>query len=358
MKVMTVVGARPQFIKAAPLSRAIRKRHREVLVHTGQHYDRAMSQQFFDQMGIPRPDYNLEVGSGGHGLQTGQMLVRLEPVMLKERPAAVVVFGDTNSTLAGALAAAKLHIPVAHVEAGMRSFNRLMPEELNRVAADHLADVNFCSTRTAVENLRNEGVRRRVHLVGDIMVDSLRRFLPGPDETASLLRRYRLEPRSYFLATIHRAENTDSIERLGEIVAALVRSPQPVLFPAHPRTIARLKAFGLLSRLKQSPSLRLLPPLGYVESLALQSQARAVVTDSGGVQKEAYILGAPCVTIREETEWVETVACGWNRLAEAGRKKIADAMARASRPARHPRLYGDGRTAPRIVALLERHLGR
>ncbi len=358
MKIMTVVGARPQFIKAAPFSRALRRRHREVLVHTGQHYDRDMSQQFFDQMGIPGPDYNLGVGSGGHGPQTGHMLERLEPVMLREGPDAVVVFGDTNSTLAGALAAAKLHIPVAHVEAGMRSFNRRMPEELNRVVTDHLADINLCSTTTAVANLRREGISRGLHLVGDIMVDSLKHFLPRPAEARRIMDWRGLKPRSYILATIHRAENTDSRERLEEIAAALMGSALPVLFPVHPRTLACLKSYGLLARLKRCASIRLSPPLGYRESLALQSRATAVVTDSGGVQKEAYILGTPCVTVRDQTEWVETVRAGWNRLAAADRRRITDAMARASRPARHPRLYGDGRTAPRIVSLLEARLGR
>ncbi|HBE73256.1 MAG TPA: UDP-N-acetylglucosamine 2-epimerase (non-hydrolyzing) [candidate division Zixibacteria bacterium] len=358
MKIMTVVGARPQFIKAAPLSRALRKSHREVLVHTGQHYDRAMSQQFFDQMGIPRPDHNLEVGSGSHGLQTGQMLIRLEPLMLKEKPDAVVVFGDTNSTLAGALAAAKLHIPVAHIEAGMRSFNRLMPEELNRVAADHLSDVNFCSTRTAVMNLKREGVTGGVHLVGDIMVDSLNLFLPEPAASAEILGEYGVAPGSFLLATIHRAENTDSRKRLGEIVSALSRSDYLILFPAHPRTLARLKSFGLLARAGDCEKLRLIPPLGYVESLALQSRARAVITDSGGVQKEAYLLRTPCLTVRTETEWVETVESGWNRLVGVDREKIARALRRVARPRSHPRLYGNGKTAERIVACLERRFGR
>lgn len=360
MKIMTVVGARPQFIKAAPFSRALRLRHREVLVHTGQHYDRAMSQQFFDQMGIPRPDYNLEVGSGGHGWQTGRMLVGLEPLLLKAKPDAVVVFGDTNSTLAGSLAAAKLHIPVAHVEAGMRSFNRLMPEELNRVAADHLADINFCSTRTAVENLRREGLAKTARLAGDIMVDSLRHFLPSDSQRRKILAGHGLEPRSYLLATIHRAENTDYRHRLAGIVSALAESGRTVFFPVHPRTLSRLRSFGLLAGLRRSANVRLAPPLGYIESLAIQSLALSVVTDSGGVQKEAYILGTPCITVRDQTEWVETVASGWNRLAGADPRRIAAALRTVTvrRPSRHPRLYGDGRSAGRMVAELERFLGR
>lgn len=358
MKILTVVGARPQFIKAAPFSKALRLRHREVLVHTGQHYDRAMSQQFFDQMGIPRPDYNLEVGSGGHGLQTGRMLIGLEPVILKAKPDAVVVFGDTNSTLAGALAAAKLHIPVAHVEAGMRSFNRLMPEELNRVAADHLSDINFCSTKTAVENLRCEGLSKTARLVGDIMVDSLRHFLPPAARRREMLSPYGFKPRGFLLATVHRAENTDDPRRLAGIIKALSEADHPVLLPVHPRTLSRLKSYGLLAGLRRSANVRLVPPLGYVESLALQSLALAVVTDSGGVQKEAYLLGTPCVTVRDQTEWVETVAAGWNRLAGADPRRIAAALRSIGRPSRHPRLYGDGRAAGRMVAELERFLGR
>lgn len=358
MKILTVVGARPQFIKAAPFSRALRANHREVLVHTGQHYDRAMSQQFFDQMGIPQPDYNLEVGSGGHGWQTGRMLLGLEPVMLKEKPDAVVVFGDTNSTLAGALAAAKLHIPVAHVEAGMRSFNRLMPEELNRVTADHLADINFCSTRTAVDNLKREGLSKSARLVGDIMVDSLCHFLPSDRQRRKILAEYGLEPRSYLLATIHRAENTDDRSRLDGIISALADSARPVVFPVHPRTLSRMRSFGLLKRLRLAKNVRLLPPLGYIDSLALQSQALAVVTDSGGVQKEAYILGTPCITVRDETEWVETVASGWNRLAGADPRRITSCLRAIGKPASHPKFYGDGRASNRMVAVLERSFGR
>jgi UDP-N-acetylglucosamine 2-epimerase len=358
MKFMTVVGARPQFIKAAPLSLALRQRHVEVLVHTGQHYDRAMSQQFFDQMGLPRPDYNLGVGSGGHGLQTGRMLIRLEPVMAAEKPDAVIVFGDTNSTLAGALTASKLHLPVAHIEAGMRSFNRRMPEELNRVASDHLCDINFCSTKTAVENLRREGLSRGLYLVGDIMVDSLKLFLPDRDGKNRILSKYGLSPGSFLLATIHRADNTDNLDRLGSIMSAFMASPLPVLFPVHPRTLSRLKSCGLLAGLRCCPRIRLARPLGYIESLALQSQAWAVVTDSGGVQKEAYILGTPCITVRDETEWVETVAAGWNRLVGADRNRILGALRNVKKPGSHPRLYGDGRTAQRIVARLERFFGR
>ncbi len=353
---MTIVGARPQFIKAAPLCRALSRKHRSILVHTGQHYDRSLSQQFFDQMGIPRPDYNLEVGSSGHGQQTGQMLQRLEPVMQRVRPHLVVVLGDTNSTLAGALAASKLHIPLAHIEAGMRSFNRNMPEEINRVVADHLSDISFCSTDTAVENLKREGITRRVYLVGDIMVDALKNFLPRPQDIDRLLSKYSLPPEGYLLATIHRAENTDDRRRLAEIVSAFLGSPWPVVFPAHPRTLKMLGRFRLLKPIQAGRQVRIISPLGYVESLALQSRARAVVTDSGGIQKEAYILGTPCLTIRQETEWVETLNTGWNRLVPADRKKILSAIGRIRKPRAHPRLYGDGRTAQRIAGILGRLL--
>ncbi len=358
MKALTVIGARPQFIKAAPLSQALRRRHREVLVHTGQHYDHRMSRQFFREMRIPAPDYNLGVGSGSHGGQTGAMLVKLEAVMLRERPDVVVIFGDTNSTLAAALTAAKLGIPVAHIEAGMRSFNRAMPEEINRVVADHLAGGHFCSTPTAVRNLGREGVRSGVFLVGDIMVDALRLLLPDPGRTAAILRRHRVRPGQYVFATIHRAENTDRRENLCQIAAALSGCGRQVVFPVHPRTRGCLARFGLLERLSRTPSVRMVEPVGYAESLALQSRAAAVLTDSGGLQKEAYLLRTPCVTARTETEWVETVAAGWNTIAGPGADRILRALDAAQRPRAHPAFYGTGGTAPRIVRCLERWLGR
>ncbi|HTY09167.1 MAG TPA: UDP-N-acetylglucosamine 2-epimerase (non-hydrolyzing) [Candidatus Edwardsbacteria bacterium] len=358
MNILTVIGARPQFIKAAPLCRALRRHHREVLVHTGQHYDHAMSAQFFSEMGIPEPDHNLNVGSGSHAAQTGAMLVKLEAVLVKERPDAVVIFGDTNSTLAGSLAAAKLGIPIAHIEAGMRSFNRAMPEEINRVLSDHIASYHFCSTAVAVANLKREGIRTGIFMVGDIMADALRLLLPPPRAVAKVLGRRGVEPRGYVFATIHRAENTDHQRNLAAIAGAMAECGWPVIFPVHPRTVARLKQYGLYDRLAKRGQVRLVSPVGYGESLALQSQARAVLTDSGGLQKEAYLLRTPCVTARAETEWVETVRAGWNTVVGPDAGRIIRALATARRPARHPLLYGDGHAAERIVRGLERSVGR
>jgi UDP-N-acetylglucosamine 2-epimerase len=349
---MTVVGARPQFVKAAPLSRALRRVTREVLVHTGQHYDREMSAAFFEDLRLPAPDRHLGVGSGSHGRMTGRMLEALEAVMVEVRPELVLVLGDTNSTLAGALAAAKLGIPVAHVEAGLRSFDPRMPEEINRRVADHVSRLLFCPTPTAVRNLRAEGIRRGVYRVGDVMLDAIRQHLPRA------LRRPtapRLPPRSYYLATIHRQENADDRGRLRAIVSALEVLPRPTLLPLHPRTRARLGRLGHRPR----GTLELLAPASYLEMLALVRNARAVLTDSGGLQKEAFILGTPCLTLRDTTEWEETIAAGANRLVGADPDRIRGAIAdleRKRRPPRAARVYGDGHAseaiARRVVAFL------
>jgi UDP-N-acetylglucosamine 2-epimerase len=350
MKIVTIVGARPQFIKAAAVSRALRPRHREVLVHTGQHYDYSMSGVFFEGLELPAPDVNLGVGSGLHGAQTGTMLAGIEGIMLAERPDWALVYGDTNSTLAGALAASKLHLPVAHVEAGLRSFNRSMPEEINRVVADHLSDRLLCPSQTAVDNLAREGISRHVHLVGDVMLDVLnwakQRAAPqGP----ATLKRLGLEERRYVLATVHRSENTDQAPRLSGIMGALNAIPEPVLFPVHPRARKALAAAGLAVK----PHVRLVEPLGYFEMLVVASSARLILTDSGGVQKEAYWLGVPCVTLREETEWIETVQAGWNVLVGSNPEEILNAVRSFAPPACRPPLYGDGQVAARCVDLLE-----
>ncbi|MBP2144654.1 UDP-N-acetylglucosamine 2-epimerase (non-hydrolyzing) [Methanofollis sp. W23] len=310
MKILTVVGARPQFIKCAPVSRALRKEHEEVLVHTGQHYDREMSDLFFEELGIPRPDHNLGIGSGTHGHQTGAMLAGIEDLILQEEPDCVLVYGDTNSTLAGALAAAKLHVPVAHVEAGLRSFDRRMPEEINRVLTDHCSDLLLAPTRTAVENLASEGITRGVHLTGDVMVDAL---LDHAEQArrSSFLDDLGLTAGEYRLATVHRAENTDDPEKLTAIVRALTEIGNIVL-PCHPRTEKMLKSFWLWEEANEG--IRIISPVGYLEMLALEAGAAQILTDSGGVQKEAYVLGVPCITMRESTEWVETVQDGWNVL--------------------------------------------
>jgi UDP-GlcNAc3NAcA epimerase len=350
--VLTVVGARPQFVKAAPLSRALRRRVREVLVHTGQHYDPGMSQSFFDELGIPAPDHHLGVGSGAHGAMTGRMLAALEAVLLEVRPDLVLVLGDTNSTLAGALAAAKLAIPVAHVEAGLRSFDPAMPEEINRKVADHLSAVLFAPTPTAAANLRHAGITRGVHRSGDVMMDAVlqnlrrarRRGAPG------------LPRGPFFVATLHRQENVDDPERLRALVDVLGRLPHPTLLPLHPRTRARLADQGL----EPGPGLVLRPPASYLEMLYLQSRARAVLTDSGGIQKEAFILGVPCVTLRDRTEWVETLRHGANRLTGADPRKVLRAVrAIEQSPPRWSagKVYGDGRASEGIAEVLARRLG-
>ena len=354
MKFVTIVGARPQFVKASPLSRALRPRHREVLVHTGQHYDTGMSDVFFAELGIPSPDYTLGIGSAPHGAQTGAMLAAVETVLQKEAPDAVIVFGDTNSTLAGALAAAKLQRPVAHIEAGLRSFNRAMPEEINRVVADHLARWLFAPSPAAATQLAREGIAQGVHVVGDIMVDALRLHRGRAPAPALLLARWSLQEGRYYLATVHRAENTDDPERLRGIFVGLGRLDLPVILPLHPRTRRRAHELGL----HVGENVRLLEPLGYLEMVALQASAACVLTDSGGMQKEAYYLGVPCVTMRDETEWGETVATGWNALAGAHPDRIEAAVRARSRPGTaHPDLYGDGTTASRIVDILSAEFG-
>jgi UDP-GlcNAc3NAcA epimerase len=347
VKIVTIVGARPQFIKAAPLSRELRREHREVLVHTGQHYDDAMSAVFFRELNIPDPDYHLGVGSGPHGWQTGEMLKAIEEVLERERPDWLLVYGDTNSTVAGALAAVKMHVPVAHVEAGVRSYNRAMPEEVNRVLTDHVSSLLFCPTPTSVENLRREGITKGVHRVGDVMHDALRMFLPRALERAALLKRLDLTPREYALLTIHRTENVDSDERLTDLMKAINLVDLPIAFPTHPRTRKRLEALGLLNQM--GPQVKLLPPLGYLDMLLLQSQALAILTDSGGVQREAYYLSVPSVVLRQETEWPELLEVGASRLAGTGLEEVKEDRLRALRVPPVGHLFGDGGTSPKIT---------
>jgi len=349
VKVATVVGARPQFIKAAVLSRELRKEHQETLIHTGQHYDPELSDVFFQELDLPQPDHDLGVGSGTHGQQTGQMLQRLEPVLQQEAPDWVVVFGDTNSTLAAALAAAKLGLPVAHVEAGLRSFDRSMPEELNRVLTDHCATLLFCPTETAMRHLAVEGLSERAHLTGDIMFDSLQQHRNLLEDRTGLLERMGLEREGYFLATVHRAANTDDPTSLARIVEALGQLRDAVVLPIHPRTKAALQSAGL----HLPPNVREIAPVGYLDMLALQLRARMVLTDSGGVQKEAYLLGTPCVTLRRETEWPETSVNGWNVLAGTDPKRIVEAAMRPRPQSEAPPVFGDGRAARRMVDLLQ-----
>ena len=349
MRFLTVLGARPQFVKAAPLSAALRKRGHETIVHTGQHYDAGMSDVFFTELGIPQPDHNLCIGSGPQGAQTGQMLAAIERVLVEERPDVVVVLGDTNSTLAGALAAAKLHIPVAHVEAGLRSFNRNMPEETNRVMTDHLSEWLFAPSPASVKQLAAEGITHGVHIVGDIMLDAVNQQHSRALSTSRMPHALGLTPGDYVLATIHRAENTDDRDRLRAILSALAQLEQNVVLPLHPRTRDKLAAFGLAI----PNGVRAIDPVGYLDMLALLGAAACTVTDSGGVQKEAYYVGVPCVTLREETEWVETIGAGWNELCAPDAASLRQAVARMTspRPAQIP-LYGHGKTAEQIAEIL------
>ncbi|MBI5000939.1 MAG: UDP-N-acetylglucosamine 2-epimerase (non-hydrolyzing) [Euryarchaeota archaeon] len=343
MKVLSVVGARPQFIKASAVSPHIRKSCREVLVHTGQHYDYAMSGVFFEGLNLPDPDYNLNAGSGGHGQQTGRILSRLEKVAVSEKPDIILIYGDTNSTLAGALCAAKLHIPVAHVEAGLRSFNRTMPEEINRVVADHVSDMLFCPTEGAVRNLAAEGVTRGVHMVGDVMYDTALKY---GNAKSRALGRLGLRRGAYHLLTVHRPANTDVRESLGSIFTAL--SGEDVVFPAHPRTVKMMRRFGL----KAPKGMRVIEPVGYVEMLSLIKNAKALVTDSGGAQKEAYFFRVPCITLREDTEWLETVEDGWNVLVGSDGKKIRAALENFRPKGKQTARFGDGHAGEKIAKLV------
>jgi len=408
MRLVTIVGARPQFIKAGPVSKALRAAGLdEFLVHTGQHYDYGMSQVFFDELELPVPDINLGIGSGAHGVQTGRMLAKIEEVLLDQKPDWLLIYGDTNSTLAGALAASKLHVPVAHIEAGLRSYNRRMPEEINRVVADHLAQLLFCPSDSSAQNLAREGLTQGIHVVGDVMADALKHAAVLAPQRSVILATLGLKPKSYCLATVHRAENTDDPERLRNILFALIEIAltQSVIFPVHPRTRQRILQLGgtfaqflshqadqasiLLSpaannqppvfdppspdlshpnsdsafrfplsalaqaHLRPPPSaLRFLDPVGYLDMIQLTHNARLVLTDSGGLQKEAYWLSVPCVTLRDETEWIETTQAGWNRLVGTDAARIIASARARDWPTDHPVLYGDGSAARRIAECL------
>jgi UDP-GlcNAc3NAcA epimerase len=348
MKIMTVVGARPQFVKAAVVSRVLRRQHQEFLLHTGQHYDDEMSDLFFRQLQIPAPDANLEVGSGRHGAQTGAMLRGIESVAIDQSPDWLLVYGDTNSTLAGALVGAKLHIPVAHVEAGLRSFDRRMPEEVNRVVADHLSSLLLCPTDTAVRNLEREGITDGVTKVGDVMLDAFQQNLQVARKSCGILGELGLEQGGYQLLTMHRAENVDHPGLLAAILRGVGESGCRAVFPVHPRTRAVLKSEALTV----PANVLVIDPVGYLEMLVLEENAEAIVTDSGGVQKEAYFAGRPCITLRETTEWTETVEAGWNLLVGTDSAAIAGAM-RDFRPhGQRPDLFGDGHAAERVVEAL------
>jgi UDP-N-acetylglucosamine 2-epimerase len=358
IRITTVIGNRPQFIKAAAVSRHLREHHEETLVHTGQHYDDEMSRIFFEELGIPAPDHELGVGSGTNTAQTARMLAGLEPLLAGDRPDLVLVYGDTNSTLAGALVAAQAAVPGAHVEAGMRSFDRRMPEELNRVLTDHASEILFCSTVTAVGNLEREAVAGAVHMVGDVMADVSLAFAPIAAARSTALADLGLERGDYLLVTAHRAGNVDVPERLERLVALVEGLPGEVVFPLHPRTAKRLDETGLRARLEAAPGVRLVAPLGYLDFLELTRHARAVLTDSGGVQKEAYLLETPCITLRDTTEWVETVVASWNVLVDLDADAAIAALDQPVPAGEHPDLYGGGQAAVRIRDVLDSYTPR
>jgi len=357
MKVLSIVGARPQFIKAGVVSRELRKKHNEILVHTGQHYDDNMSQVFFDELQIPRPEYNLEIGSGYHGKQTGRMLERIEEILLIEKPDYVNVYGDTNSTLAGALAASKLHIPIIHVEAGLRSYNKNMPEEQNRILTDHISTILACPTETAVSNLLKENINETVCNTGDVMFDAIIFNREIALNSKTTLADYNLESKKYILATIHRAENTDNHNRLSNILNALSSLGCNVILPMHPRTLNIINKSDELKKYLTSTSIKVIEPVSYLDMINLESQANVIMTDSGGVQKEAFILKVPCITLRDETEWVETLNEGWNSLVGANYEKITytynEIIKKDYSNSTQGNFFGSGNAGYNIVNLLK-----
>ncbi len=350
MKVASVVGARPQFVKAAAVSPELRRRVDEILIHTGQHYDSEMSQVFFDSLDIPQPNYNLGIGSASHGKQTGLMLTAIEEVLLREAPDFVLVYGDTNSTLAGALAAAKLQIPIGHVEAGLRAYDLTIPEEINRVVSDHLSSLLFAPTKYSMQNLRKEGIERGVHLVGDVMYDLAMRVL-SVGKIAGLINDLGLKPKGFILATVHRNFNTDDERNLRSILEAFEECGKQVVLPLHPRTATAIKRFRIQTG-QRNGRLRLIKPLGYLDFLGLLINAEKVVTDSGGVQKEAYFFGIPCITLRNQTEWLETVETGWNALVGVEKAKIVNAIETFKPTGKPEASFGDGHAAEKIAEII------
>ncbi|MCW6112291.1 non-hydrolyzing UDP-N-acetylglucosamine 2-epimerase [Clostridium sporogenes] len=348
MKILTVVGARPQFIKAAAVCNIIRKEHEEILVHTGQHYDENMSKVFFEELQIPKPDYNLEIGSGNHGAQTGRILIKLEKIYLKERPDLVLVYGDTNSTFAGALCASKLLIPVAHVEAGLRSFNINMPEEQNRILTDHISRLLFAPTVTAEKNLHTEGINKYVYNVGDVMFDAVLHFKELAKQKKNIIDKISVKSGEYILTTIHRAENTNNINRLKNIIEALNKSGKKIVLPLHPRTKKYIEHYNL----QFSDNIKLIEPVGYLDMITLEMNSQKIVTDSGGVQKEAFFMKKPCITMRDETEWVETVKNGWNIIVGTDRDKILKSIAYFNPKIKQQNIFGNGKAGNKILDII------
>lgn len=351
-KLITIVGARPQFVKAAVVSREISDNNsaiKEIIVHTGQHFDNNMSEVFFEELKIPKPNYNLEIGGGTHGQNTGRMIEKIEEVLIKEKPDCIVVYGDTDSTLAGAIAAVKLHIPIAHVEAGLRSFNNFMPEEINRIITDRISEILFTPSSFATQNLINEGISKdKIHQVGDIMYDAAKYYSSIYDHNNILVNKFNLSPQNYHLATIHRAENVDNRNIIFEIIKGFGKSNQKIVWPIHPRTKKRIEDFGI-----EIPSnIIVLPPLGYLDMILLEKNAKSIITDSGGVQKEAFFHGVPCITVRNETEWIELVELGFNKLINVDANAIAKCIIEFCPTFVTSNIYGDGNTSKKIVNLI------
>ncbi|MBT5405247.1 MAG: UDP-N-acetylglucosamine 2-epimerase (non-hydrolyzing) [Candidatus Marinimicrobia bacterium] len=350
MKILSIVGARPQFIKLGPLSKSIRSIHEEIIIHTGQHFDRIMSEQFFDDLHIPKPDYNLKIHGGNHGEQTGRMMVHLEKLVQKIKPEAIIVFGDTNSTMAGTLVGAKLQIPIIHVEAGLRSFNRAMPEEINRIVTDHTSSILFAPTKTAVSNLIKEGLEEKTYLSGDIMVDALLENIDVAKNKSTLIHTLNLKNEKYNLLTLHRPYNVDDPVRLKLILTKLAQSNKQIIFPVHPRTNIIIKK----NNIKVGENIRLIKPQGYLDFLCLMDAAEKVLTDSGGIQKEAYILKKPCLTIRSETEWIETLTHGWNKIVNPENSQFVDSIDSTLKPKAHDEIFGHN-VAPKMLSLINEY---
>ncbi len=356
MKIASIVGARPQFIKLAPLSWELRKLHREVLIDTGQHYDQEMAGNFFSEFKIPKPDHALGIGSGEHGEQTGRMLIALEKALVTEKPDLVVVFGDTNSTLAGALSAAKMTLPVAHVEAGLRSYDHTMPEEINRVLTDHVSSLLFCPSDPSKDNLKREGITEGVHVVGDVMLDALEESKVAAEKHSKILSQLDLKKGEYQLLTIHRPSNTDNKQNLKNIISAVGSSGIRTIFPAHPRTSKLMKDFGLNEHFPEN--ITVTKPLGHMDTVWLEANAKRVLTDSGGIQKEAYLLGVPCITLRETTEWIETINTNWNTLVGADPERIRHAIAHFEPSGYRKKIFGPPGASVRIAKIIDAYLKR
>jgi len=352
MKIASIVGARPQFIKASVISKEVRKNYEEILIHTGQHYDYEMSKLFFDQLDIPIPNYNLEVGSGNQGVQTAKTLKRIEEVLIKEKPDFVLVYGDTNATIAGALASVKMHIPIGHVEAGLRSFDKSMPEEINRILTDHCSNLLFAPTQIALENLKKEGITKGVYLTGDVMYDVLINNLKKA-EKSNILNKLDIKPKEYFLITIHRQSNTDNLDNLVKILDALTESNEKLIFPIHPRTKKYIEQNNLKTHIGEN--INLMKPIGYFDFIWLQKNAKKIITDSGGIQKEAYIFEVPCITIRENTEWIETVDDKWNILVGANKEKIIDSIKNFKPFSQQRKLFGNGSASKKIINIISEY---